>query len=151
MDGSCNLTQIAVLARNAMMYRGLTLLLAAVVLTDMASDADSSGSCAGHARVPARGDGLGLGVTRFMCAHCTATGQLSSSGLFLNRAAVRRHISASKPCFAAGMVFREIAVEARPCDSMVGGGGGAGPAPDVRHQPPGDVHHQLVIISAWNI
>ncbi len=132
-----------------MMYRGLTLLLAVVVLTDMASAANSSGSCAGHVRVPARGDGLG--VTRFVCAHCTATCQLSSSGLFLNRAAVRRHISASKPCFTAGMGFREIAVEAWPGDSMAGGGGGAGPAPDVRHQQPGDVHHQLVIISAWNI
>jgi hypothetical protein len=31
-----------VLARNAMMYRGLTLLLAAVVITGMASVADSS-------------------------------------------------------------------------------------------------------------
>ncbi len=67
MGGVCNLTQTALLARNAMMYRGLTLLLAAVVLTDMASAADSSGSCAGHVRVPARGDGLG--VTRFVCAH----------------------------------------------------------------------------------
>jgi hypothetical protein len=129
-----------VLARNAMMYRGLTLLLAVVVLADMASAAESSGSCAGHVRVPARGDGLG--VTRFVCAHCTATGQLSSSGLFLSRAAVRRHISVSKPCFSAGIGFREIAVEARPGDSMAGGGGGAGPAPDVRHQPPGDAHQQ---------
>ena len=119
-----------------MMYRGLTLLLAAVVLTDMARAGNSSGSCAGHVRVPARDDGLG--VTRFVCAHCTATGQLSSRGLFLNRAAVRRHISASKPCFTAGMGFREIAVEARPGNSMAGGGGGAGPAPYVRHQQPGD-------------
>ncbi len=131
-----------------MMYRGLTLLLAAAVLTDMASAADSSGSCAGHVRVPARGDGLG--VTRFVCAHCTATSQLSSRSLFLNRAAVRRHISASKPCFTAGMGFREIAVEARPGDSMAGGGGRVGPAQDVRHQPPGDAHHLLVIISALN-
>ena len=92
-----------------MMYRGLTLLLAAVVLTDMASAADSSGSCAGHVRVPALGDGLG--VTRFVCAHCTATSQLSSRCLFLNRAAVRRHISASNPCFTAGMGFLGIAVE----------------------------------------
>ena len=122
------------------MYSGLTLLLAAVVFTDMASAGDSSGSCAGHVRVPARGDGVG--VTRFVCALCTATGQLSSRSLFLNRAAVRRHISASKPCFTAGMGFREIAVEARPCESMAGGGGGAGPAPDVRHQPPGDAHQQ---------
>ena len=120
------------------MYRGLTLLLAAVVLADMASAAESPGPSAGHTRVTALGDGQG--VTRFVCAHCTATGQLSSSGLFLNRAAVRRHVSASNPCFSAGMGFREIAVEARPGDSMAGGGGGAGPAQDVRHQPPGDAH-----------
>ncbi len=125
---------------HAMMYCGLTLLLAAVVLADMASAAESSGPFAGHIRVTARGDGLG--VTRFVCAHCTATGQLSSSSLFLNRADVRCHISASKPCFFAGMGFQEIAVEARPGDSMAGGGGGAGPAPDVRHQPPVDAHQQ---------
>ena len=139
-DGSCNVTHTAVLARYAMMYRGLTLLLAAVVLADMASASESPGPPASHTRVPARGDGQG--VTRFVCAHCTATGQLSSSGMFLNRAAVRRHISASKPCFSAGMGFREIAVEARPGDSMAGGGGGAGLAPDVRHQPPGEAHQQ---------
>ena len=146
MGGVCNLMQTAVLARNAMMYRGLTLLLAVVVLADMASAAESPGPSASHTRVTARGDGQG--VTRFVCAHCTATGQLSSRCLFLNRAAVRRHISASKPFFTAGMGFREIAVEARPGESMAGGGGGAGPVPDVRHQPPGDAHHQLVIISA---
>ncbi len=104
-----------------MMYCGLTLLLAAVVLTDMASAANSSWSCAGHVRVPALSDGLG--VTRSVCAHCTTTGHLSSSGLFLNHAAVSRHISASKPCFTAGMGFQEIAVEGLPGDSMAGGGG----------------------------
>ena len=35
--------------------------------------------------------GPGLGATRFVCAHCTATGELSSRGLLLNRASVRRH------------------------------------------------------------
>ena len=135
-----------------MMYRGLTLLLvlAAVVFTDMARAGDSSGSCAGHVRVPARGDGLG--VTRFVCAHCTATGQLSSRCLFLNRAAVRRHISASKPCFTAGMGFREIAVEALPGESIAGGGGGAGPAPDVRHptQKVAAINRQLRMSSIEN-
>ncbi len=87
---------------------------------------------------PAR-SGLGVTVTRFVCAHCTETGLLSSRGLFLNRAAVRRHIAAAKTCRAADMGYREIQVEARPCDVMAGGGGAAGPAPDIRHQPPGDV------------
>ncbi len=136
MGRVCNLMQTVVLARNAMICCGLTLLLAAMVLTDTASAADSSGSCAGHVRVPARGDRLG--ATLFVCAHCTATGQLSGCCLFLNRAAVRRHISSSKPCFTAGMGFRKIVVEALTCNSMAGGGGGAGPAPDVRHQLPGD-------------
>ena len=56
-DGSCNVTHTAVLARYAMMYRGLTLLLATVVLADMASAAESPGPSAGHTRVTARGDG----------------------------------------------------------------------------------------------
>ena len=33
-----------------------------------------------------------------------------------------RHISASKPCFAAGLGFKEILVEARPGDVMAGAG-----------------------------
>ena len=78
-------------------------------------------------------------VQRFVCVHCTATGHLSSRGLFLHRSAVlrRRDIRGSKPCFAADLGFKEIHVEARACDVMAGAGGAAGPAPDVRHQPPG--------------
>ena len=51
-----------------MIYRGLTLLLAVVLLADMASAAESSGPFAGHTRGTARGDGPG--VARFVCAHC---------------------------------------------------------------------------------
>ena len=72
--------------------------------------------------------------------NCTATSHLSSRWLFLHRARVRSHIRASnsvKPCFAAGLSFKEIHVEALPGDVMAGAGGAAGPAPDVRHQPPG--------------
>ena len=81
-----------------------------------------------------------LAVTRFVCAHCTATGELSSRGLFLNRASVRRHITASQACHAANLGVREIHVEARAGDVMAGAGGAAGPAPDVRHQPAGTCH-----------
>ena len=81
-----------------------------------------------------------LAVTRFVCAHCTATGELSSRGLFLNRASVRRHIAASRACHAAKLGVREIQVEARAGDVMAGAGGAAGPAPDVRHQPAGTCH-----------
>ena len=74
---------------------------------------------------------------RFVCVHCTATGHLSSRGLFLHRSAVVRHIRGSKPCFAADLGFKEINVEARAGDVMAGARGAAGPAPDVRQQPPG--------------
>ena len=85
-------------------------------------------------------DGLGPGrVTRFVCAHCTSTGKLSSPGLFLNWAAVCRHIAASKPYHAAQEGIRQIQMEARSGDIMAGAGGAAGSAPDVRHQPEGDV------------
>ncbi len=56
----------------------------------------------------------------------------------LNWGAVWRQIAAAKPCRAADMGFREIEVEARPGDVMAGGGGTAGPAQEIRHQPPGD-------------
>jgi hypothetical protein len=49
--------------------------------------------------------------------------------------------SFSKPCFAAGLGFREIHVESRPGDVMVGAGGAAGHAQDVRHQPPGSTKY----------
>ena len=98
-----------------------TLLLAAVAL--MATSAKASDLPGGPPSCP----GLGGRVTRFVCAHCTATGLLSSRRLFqvLNRGAVRRHIAAAKlgPCRAADMGFREIHAEARPNDVMAGGGG----------------------------
>ena len=72
-----------------------------------------------------------LGVTRFVCVNCTATGhlQVSSRVFFLHRAGVCRHISASnlKAGFATDFGFKEIHDADRP----------AGPAPDIRHQPPG--------------
>jgi hypothetical protein len=50
---------------------------------------------------------------------------------------VRCHIRASKACFAADLSFKEILVDALAGDFMAGAGGAAGPAPDLRHQPPG--------------
>ena len=83
-------------------------------------------------------------VTRFVCAHCTSTGELSHRGMFLNRASVNRHIAATKPCREAKLGILEIQVEARAGDVMAGGGGAAGPAPDVRHQPAGDVLAEIL-------
>ena len=116
-----------------------TLLLAAVVSVIMASvPVPVTGSVAAG---PA-GSGTGR-VTRFVCAHCTSTGELSHRGMFLNRASVRRHIAASKPCRDARMGIREILLEAWAGDVMAGGWGAAGPAPDVRHQPAGDVQAEI--------
>ena len=81
-------------------------------------------------------------LTRFVCAKCSETGQLSSRGLFLSRAAVHRHISQSKQCSAAKMGIREIQVEILTSDVMAGAGGPARPAPDVQHQPEGTVPRQ---------
>ena len=79
--------------------------------------------------------GLGCRATRFVCAKCTETGQLSSRGLFLSQTAVQRHIAASKQCRAAKLGIREIQVDVLTSDVMAGVGGGAGPAPDVRVGP----------------
>ncbi len=120
---------MALVARYAMMSIVPTLLVAVVTFIAIMSSAGP----------PATGRGLGCGaVSRFVCVHCTSTGKLSSRGLFLARAAVRHHISATKSCREAGLGFREVHVEARAGDVMAGAGGAAGPAPDVRHQPPGE-------------
>ena len=118
--------------------------------------ASGTGTVPAPAAGPARG-WLGCGgVTCFVCAaHCTSTGQLSSRCLFLNRAAVQRHIAASKLCFTSGQGFREIQVEPAtgPAMSWPAGGGAAGPALDVRHQPQGDAHHRdpsSCINTMWN-
>jgi hypothetical protein len=120
---------MALVARYAMMSIVPTLLVAVVTSIAIMSSAGP----------PPTGGGLGCGaVSRFVCVHCTSTGELSSHGLFLARPAVRRQISATKSCREAGLGFREVHVEARAGDVMAGAYGAAGPAPDVLHQPPGD-------------
>ncbi len=120
------------LARYAMTWSVCTLLLTTVAL--MASQAS----------VPAgpdldQGRAGTLTLTRFVCAKCSETGQLSSRGLILSCAAVHRHIAASKPCPAAKMGILAIQVHVRTSDVMAGAGGAAGPAHDVRHQLEGTV------------
>ncbi len=115
-----------------MTYSVRTLLLAAVVF--MAGRATPP-TVGGKGKGPA---GPGLQVSRFVCVHCTETGQLSSQGLFLSRAAVNRHISHAKACRNAGMGYREMPIQVRAVDVMAGGGGAAGPAPSIRHQVPGN-------------
>ncbi len=64
----------------------LRLLLAAVAVMAFVAGSAAAGK---PVPGPAAHTGNGSAVTRFVCAHCTATGLLSSSGLFHNRAAVR--------------------------------------------------------------
>ncbi len=102
---SCISTKTVQLARHATMSVGRILLLAAAVIASAPAVKGTDS------------DGLGR-VTRFVCAHCTSTGKLSSHCLFLNRAAVRRHIAASRPCHAAQEGIRQIQMESRSGDIM---------------------------------
>ncbi len=96
--------RVALVAQYAMMSIVPTLLVAIVTSIAIMSSAGP----------PATGGGLGCGtVSRFVFAHCTSTGELSSIRLFLARAAVCRHISATKSFREAGLYFREVHVEAR--------------------------------------
>ena len=57
------------------------------------------------------------------------TGQLSSQGLFLSRAAVNRHISHAKACRNAGMGYREMPIQVLAAwarGSCMAGGGRSG-------------------------
>ena len=130
---SCKPTKPTQVARYAMMSIVWTLLLPALAFAVMPQVPGSE-----SAGAPGRADAAGR-VTRFVCTHCSSSGMLSSRCLFLHRAAVLRHISASPACRAAKAGIRTIEVDARAGDVMAGAGGAAGPAPDVRHQPPGDV------------
>ncbi len=64
--------------------------------------------------------------------------------MFLNRDSVSRFKAAWVPvpqCQSLARCSRQdqdFQVEARAGDVMAGAGGAAGPAPDVRHQPPGN-------------
>ena len=143
---ACATTKPIQVARYALMAIFRPILLAALAFAVMASSIPISASALSDVLAAGAGPGRAGRVTRFVCAHCTSTGKLSSHGLFLNRAAVRRHIAASKPCHAADAGIQTIQVEeARAGDVMAGAGGAAGPAPDVRHQPAGDVHPQFRI------
>jgi hypothetical protein len=106
---------MALVARYAMMSIVPTLLVAVVTFIAIMSSAGP----------PATGGGLGCGaVSRFV------SGKLSSRGC--------PAAGATKSCREAGLGFREVHVEARAGDVMAGAGGAAGPAQDVRHQPPGE-------------
>ena len=72
---------------------------------------------------------------RFICVACEERGTFTAA--YPTARAAKIHIGNSPPCRAADAGIREIALETRQTDAMVGGSGAAGPAPDLRHQPPG--------------
>ena len=72
---------------------------------------------------------------RFVCVACEKRGTFTDT--YLTVRAAKTHIGKSPPCRAADLGIREIVLETRQTDAMVGGSGAAGPAPDLRHQPPG--------------
>lgn len=77
-------------------------------------------------------------VTRYVCICCEQRGTFTSA--FSTIKSARIHIGKSRKCGAAGLGIREITLGTRQTDTMVGGSGAAGPAPDLRHQPPGWTH-----------
>ena len=72
------------------------------------------------------------------------------SWLYSTRRAAAIHVGKSPQCRALGLGVLEISVDAGTgADVMAGGAGAAGPAPDVRHQPPGNrtyPHKNLYIL-----
>ena len=75
-------------------------------------------------------------ISRFLCMGCERLGEFHR--LFGSRQAAKIHIGMTPDCRALGLGVREISVAAGTgADVMAGGAGAAGPAPDVRHQPPG--------------
>ena len=74
-------------------------------------------------------------ISRFVCVGCEREGQFRR--LFPTRRAPCIHVGMSPTCSKLRLGVREIRVGAGTgADVMAGGAGGAGPAPDVRHQPP---------------
>ena len=59
------------------------------------------------------------------------------SGRSSDKGAANIHITKTAVCKAADKGIKTIRLETRPTDAMVGGSGAAGPAPNLRHQPPG--------------
>ena len=51
--------------------------------------------------------------------------------------AFKTHISKSPVCLAAGLGVKEVKLETRPTDAILGCTGAAGPALDLRNQTPG--------------
>ena len=76
-------------------------------------------------------------ISRFVCVGCESQGEFRHT--YASRRGASVHASKTPACRRLGLGIREIRVPAgsglSAADVMAGGGGAAGPAPDVRHQP----------------
>jgi hypothetical protein len=140
---SCNLKTTVLVAQYAMMsILVLTLLLEAAVTASVplavagqARDSDGfvNRSCAHTA----------LRLANFPAAAYFSTGRQSGATVTLQLR--------SKPCHDAHQGFREIQAESLACDVMACATCAAGPAPDVQHQPAGDVYQQFPIRQTYTM
>ena len=77
-------------------------------------------------------------ISRFICMGCERQGEFRH--LYGSRRAAAIHLGKSRQCRALGLGVREISIAAGTgADVMAGGASAAGPAPDVRHQPLGNL------------
>ena len=74
---------------------------------------------------------------QFVCVACEERAGDTFTTAFPTLSGAKSHIGKGPPCSAADLGLREIAQETRQTDTMVGSSAAAGPAPDLRHQPPG--------------
>ena len=74
---------------------------------------------------------------RFVCVACDQRAGGTFTTAYPTARSAKIHVSMSPPCRAADLGIREIVLDTRQTDAMVGGSGATGPAPDLRHQPPG--------------
>ena len=78
---------------------------------------------------------------RFVCVSCVDRGLFVAPYPILR--AVRTHIGKSPVCLAAGLGVKEVELETRPTDAMVGCTGAAGPAQDLQHQCPSPIRRMF--------
>ena len=77
-------------------------------------------------------------TTQYVCVCCEQRGTFISA--FPTIRAARTHIGRSCTCAAAGLGIQKIMLKTRQTNTRVGCSSATGPAPDLRHQPPGSTH-----------
>ena len=74
---------------------------------------------------------------RFACVACDQRAGGTFATAHPTASSAKIYICKSPPCRATDLGIREIVLDTRWTEAMVGGSGATGPAPDLRHQPPG--------------